>query len=69
MFSICKDSAAEVDAKDIEGCHRLRLSRNSRWQDKRGIVKLVNLKNPEALLRGKKWKSSKNFRHSFECPQ
>ena len=49
--------------KDIEGCHRLPLSRNSRGQDKRVIVKFVNWKHSEALLRDKKWISSKSFNH------
>ena len=30
IISICKDSGVELDPKDIEGCHRLPLSRNSR---------------------------------------
>ena len=30
IISICKDSGVEIDPKDIEGCHRLPLSRNSR---------------------------------------
>ena len=34
-ISICRDSGVEIDPKDIEGCHRLPLSRNSRGQDKR----------------------------------
>ena len=32
--SICKDSGVGIDTKDIEGCHRLPISRNSRGQDK-----------------------------------
>ena len=42
VISICRDSGVEIDPKDIEGCHRLPLSRNSRGQDKRVIVKFVN---------------------------
>ena len=34
-ISICKDSGVEIDPDNIEGCHRLPLSRNSRGQDKR----------------------------------
>ena len=45
IISICKDSGVEIDPKDIEGCHRLPLSRNSRGQDKRVIVKFVNQKH------------------------
>ena len=61
IISICKDSGVEIDPKDIEGCHRLPLSRNSRGQDKRVIVKFVNRKHSEALLRDKKRISSKSF--------
>ena len=34
VISICGDSGVETDPKDIERCHRLPLSRNSRGQDK-----------------------------------
>ena len=63
ITSICKDSGAGINPKDIEGCHRLPLSRNSRGQDKRVIVKFVNRKHSEALLRYKKRISSKSFSH------
>ena len=63
IISICKDSGVEIDPKDIEGCHRLPLSRNSRGQDKRVIVKFVNRKHSKALLRDKKRISSKSFSH------
>ena len=63
VISICRDSGVEIDPKDIEGCRRLPLSRNSRWQDKRVIVKFVNRKHLEALLRDKKPISSKSFNH------
>ena len=42
VISICRNSGVEIDPKDIEGCHRLRLSRNSRGQDKRVIVKFAH---------------------------
>ena len=58
VVSICKDSGVEIDPKDIEGCCRLPLSRNSRRQDKRVIV---NWKRSTALLRDKIWISSKSF--------
>ena len=29
VISICKDSGVEIDLNDIEGCHRLPLSRNT----------------------------------------
>ena len=54
IISICKDSGAEIDPKDVEGCHRLPFSRNSRRQDKRVIHKFVNRKHLETLLRDKK---------------
>ena len=63
MISICRDFGVEIDSKDIESCHRLPLSRNSRGQDKRVIVKFVNRKHLEALLRYKKQISSKNLNH------
>ena len=63
VISICRDSGVEIEPKDIEGCHRLPLSRNSRGQDKRVIVKFVNRKHSEALLRDKKRISSKSFDH------
>ena len=52
-----------MDPKDIEGCHRLPLSRNSRGQDKKVIVKFVNRKHSEALLKDKKRICSKSFNH------
>ena len=41
VISICRDSGVEIDPKDIEGCHRLPFSTNSRGQDKRVIFKFV----------------------------
>ena len=52
-----------MDARDIEGCHRFPLSRNSRGYSRRVIVKFVNRKYAEALLKDKKQISSKNFGH------
>ena len=63
VISISKDSGVEIDPKDIEGCHRLPLSRNSRGQDKRVIAKFVNRKHSEALLRDQNRISSKSFSH------
>ena len=63
IMSICKDSGVEIDPKDIAGCYRLLLLRNSRVQDKRVIAKFVNRKHLEALLRDKKRVSSKSFSH------
>ena len=61
--NICKKSEIDVDARDIEACHRLPLSRNSRGQDKSVIVKFVNRKYAEAMLKDKKRISIKNFGH------
>ena len=63
VISICRDSGVEIDLKDMEGCHRLPLSRNCRGQDKRVILKSVNRKHSKALLRDKKRISSKSFNH------
>ena len=63
MIGICRDPRVEIDPKDIEACHRLLLSRNSRGQDKKVIVKFVNRKLSEALLTDRKQISSKGFNH------
>ena len=63
VISICRDSGVDADPKDIECCHRLPLSRNSRGQDKRVIVKLVNRKHSGALLTDKNRISCKSFNH------
>ena len=63
VTSVCKDSGVEIDPKHIEGRQRLTPSRNSRGKDKRVIVKFVNRKHSEALLRDKKRISSKSFNH------
>ena len=63
VISICRDSGVEIDPKDIKCYHRLPLSRNSKGQDERMIVKFVNRKHSEALLRDKKRISSKSFNH------
>ena len=63
LINICKESGVEIDAKDIEVCHRLLLSRNSRGQDKKVIVNFVNRKHLEALLREKKRRCSQSFIH------
>ena len=61
VIDICHDSGLEIEPKDIEGCHRLPVSRYSRDSNKRVIVKFVNRKCLEALLRNKKSISSKGF--------
>ena len=51
---ICKDSGIDVNSLDIEGCHRLPLGRNAPNTNKRVIMKFVNRKHSEAMLRHKK---------------
>ena len=63
LIDIRHDSGSEIEPKDIEGFHRLPVSRYSRDSNKRVIVKFVNRKYPEALLRNKKFISSKDFFH------
>ena len=45
VISICKDYGLEIYEKHIECCHRLPISKNSKGQDKRVIVKFVNQKH------------------------
>ena len=63
VIDISHDSGLEIEPKDIEGCHRLPVSRYSRDSNKRVIVKFFNRKPPETLLRRKKSISSKDFSH------
>ena len=63
VINISKESRINMDARDIEGCHRLPLSRNSRGRDKKVVVKFVNRKYAEALLKDKKRINGKNFDH------
>ena len=51
----------EVYHNDIEGCHRLSVSRYSRGDNKRVIIKFVNRKHSETLLYKKKSTSSRDF--------
>ena len=62
-IDICHDSDVEFEPKDIEGCHCLPVSRYSRDSNKRVIVKFVNRKHPEAMLRNKRSISNKDFSH------
>ena len=43
-----------INPTDIEDCHRLPLGRNSTTDNKRVIVKFVNRKHSELMLRSKK---------------
>ena len=63
VIDICHDSDVEIEPKDIEGCHRLPVSRYSRDSNKRVIVKFINRKHPEAMLRNKRSISNKDFSH------
>ena len=63
MIGIFHDFDVQIEPKDIAGCHRLPFSRYSRDSNKRVIVKFVNRKHPEAMLRNKKSISNKDFSH------
>ena len=63
IVDTCHGSGLEIEPKDIEGCHRLTVSRYSRNSNKRVITKVVNRQHPAALLRNKKTISSKDFSH------
>ena len=63
VIDICHDLDLEIDPKDIEGCHCLLASRYSRDSNKIVIVKFINRKHPEAMLRNKKSISNKDFSH------
>ena len=62
IVKICKGSDINIPSKDIEGCHRLPLGRNSTNSTKRFIVKFVNRKHSEAMLLQKK---DINFKNKF----
>ena len=51
VIDICKDAGIEIGHMDIEGCHRLPLSRNNAGDTKCVIVKFVNRKHSEDMLR------------------
>ena len=54
VTEICKNSNIMINPTDIEGCHCLALGRNSTTDNKRVIVKFVNRKHSELMLRSKK---------------
>ena len=62
LIDICHDSGLEIEPKDIEGCHRLPVSRYIRDSNKRLTVKFVTRKH-ETILQNKKSISSKDFSH------
>ena len=63
VTDIRHNSDLEIKPKDIKECYRLPASRYSRDSNKRVIVKFVNRKHPEAILRNKKSISNKDFSH------
>ena len=70
FFEICKDFDIVITSSRIEGCHRLRLGRNSISENKRVIVRFVNRKHSEMMLRLKKNISSKSevYINNSLCP-
>ena len=60
LVKVCKDLDINISPKDIEGCHRLLLGRNSTNTVKRVIVKFINRKHSEVMLQRKKGINSKN---------
>ena len=61
VIQICRESGVEVDHNDIEGCHRLPVSRHSRSDNKRMIVRFFSRKHLDTLLYKKKSLSSEDF--------
>ena len=49
VTDICHGSDVEIEPKDIEGYHRLPVSRCNRDSNKKVIVKFINRKHPEAM--------------------
>ena len=54
VIEICKNSNIIINPADIEACHCLPLRRNSATDNKRVIVKFVNMKQSKLMLRSKK---------------
>ena len=69
VIEICKNSNVKNPA-DIEDCHCLPLGRNSTTDNKGVIVKFVNRKHSELMLRSKKSISSKSkvYINHLLCP-
>ena len=70
VIDTCKDAGIEMEHMNIEGYHRLPLSRNNTGGTKRVIVKFVNRKHSEDVLRLKKIISSRSkiFISNSLCP-
>ena len=60
VIKICKNSNIIINPADIEGLHRLPQVRNSTTDNKRKIVKFINRKYFELMLRSKKVKQLEN---------
>ena len=60
VIDICKESGIELNPYDIEACHRLPSGRVNTSNSKRVIVKFVNMKHSEAMLRLKKLINSRS---------
>ena len=58
VIDIWKDAGIEIGHMDSEGCHRLPISKNNAGGTERVIVKFVNRKHSEDMLRLKKIVSS-----------
>ena len=54
VIEICKNSNIIINPADIKACHRLPLRRNNATDNKRVIVKFVNMKHSKLMLRSKK---------------
>ena len=67
IINICKEHEIDISPKDIEVCHRLRLSNAQATKDpnqcKRVIIRFFNRKLPERLLQTKKTISSMSYNH------
>ena len=70
VIDICKDTGIKIRHMNIEGCHRLPVSRNNAGGTKRVIVKFVNRKHSKDVLWLKKIISSlsKIFISNLLCP-
>ena len=54
VIDICKVAGIDIEHMDIEGCHRLPLSRNNTVETKSVIVEHVNRKQTKNMLQLKK---------------
>ena len=54
VIDICKVAGIDIEHMDVEGCHRLPLSRNNTGGTKSVLVKHVNRKQTKNMLRLKK---------------